>query len=893
MRNLLTLSTKKYFIVFDRIRKNKNEQVFNINLFYVKSIRKNGLSFSFVKTPFFRGHVVFGLDFKNKIRPLNFNKIQNDGSMLPIDPNYLKKLIFASENEFIAFSDQATAEDMSPITQMLDSLQFDKNKIKKFSFCDSCLNDGKFTLLTDSNQIKSFNDKILCPECVLNIVLREAKFAGLISDEKISPKLKDFFNHMILKFKNIKKVLNAIQPDFNPVENRDLTIYDVEKPTSINKKYLEKKVDDLDVPRSFIDILRKSNIFTLLPIQALSIENGLLSKHVNQLIMAPTSGGKTLIGEIAGISHALKEKAKMLYLVPIVALANIRAEEFEKKYAPLKLNIIKKVGESLLDKREDSKLDDLLRADVIVATYEAIDFILRSGNREFLGKIGTIIIDEIQVLIDTERGYLLDGFISRLKSLYKNSQFLYLSATVGEPETLAKKLNSVLIWYNNRPVPIERHLILCLNETIKHNDILKLVKNAFSKTSIYGFRGQTIVFTNTRKNCENLTAYMNNRGIKMRAYHGGLTNDERTIIENEFQTQQIAGVITTAALAAGVDLPASQVIFESLAMGINWLTVAEFEQMLGRAGRLKKHELGLTYLLVQPGKIYSPKMKITEENIAIKLLNGKIKDFELIPDDNRSNTELLAFISMFEREISQEENLEFFNHLINNNYNLDSSLKNLISLKLIQDSEDGKYIITSLGRAFAKSFLTINESLEIIENVKHKKNSMIEIALSLKPLKNIYLSKSIVADLSKNVRMKYLSNNLFTSSVLSLMDANYVKKRKTFSREFVEFITKWTTEIFNCKCKDNPYCECGRLNLEKIILKLRIENKLSIEQIHEYLNENYKITVFKGDLIDYFENFIYSLESIKNIAEGIIGLDGTYKKEILEIPRIIESVRFV
>ena len=74
-------------------------------------------------------------------------------------------------------------------------------------------------------------------------------------------------------------------------------------------------------------------------------------------------------------------------------------------------------------------------------------------------------------------------------------------------------------------------------------------------------------------------------------------------------------------------------IFESLSMGINILTVAEFEQMLGRAGRLKKHDIGLAYLLIEPGKIYSHKTKETEENIAIGLLNGKIKDFELQPDD--------------------------------------------------------------------------------------------------------------------------------------------------------------------------------------------------------------------------------------------------------------------
>ena len=61
-------------------------------------------------------------------------------------------------------------------------------------------------------------------------------------------------------------------------------------------------------------------------------------------------------------------------------------------------------------------------------------------------------------------------------------------------------------------------------------------------------------------------------------------------------------MVTTAALAAGVDFPASQVVFESLAMGIKWLNVHEFNQMLGRAGRPGYHDLGLVYILAEPGR---------------------------------------------------------------------------------------------------------------------------------------------------------------------------------------------------------------------------------------------------------------------------------------------------
>ena len=102
---------------------------------------------------------------------------------------------------------------------------------------------------------------------------------------------------------------------------------------------------------------------------------------------------------------------------------------------------------------------------------------------------------------------------------------------------------------------------------------------------------------------------------------------------------------------------------------------------------------------------------------------------------------------------------------------------------------------------------------------------------------------------------------------------------------------KWINDIFNCNCKDNPYCDCGRKNLEKIILDLRIKEGFTIAQISQYLADEYELLVFKGDLIDYLQNLIYSLESVKNISEGIINLDMTYKKELSEIPKIIENIK--
>ncbi|MFX1239052.1 MAG: DEAD/DEAH box helicase, partial [Promethearchaeota archaeon] len=886
------VQSKKYFIVIDRNRDHRKELLYNVNMYYLKSYNKSKFSFSFVSNPFFKGNVVFGTDFKNKMRPLVFNKILKEGGIEPIDPRMFKKLIMADGIQFLAFSTQSLREDINPILEMLDNLQFDPDKIKKLPICDTCLDERRFTLLEGRSPSVSHSNKLICSECALKIVLRQATSVGLLSTNKISPKLKNFFSHMILKFKNVQKVVNTLKTNFDPIKNREITLYDVEQNPQISKKYFNYDSENLEIPQEFKKVLTNSKIKTLLPIQAMSIEKGLISERKNQLIMAPTSGGKTLIGELSGVSRVLiNKKKKMLYLVPIVALANIRAEEFSKKYKQLNLKVIKRVGESILDRKEDDNIEELNNSHIIVATYEAIDYLLRSGNKNKLGDIGTIIVDEIQTLIDPERGFLLDGLIARLKIIYQQAQYLYLSATIGEPALLAIKLDCELIRYSNRPVPVERHLLLASNEIQKEKFIANLVRAGFSRRSSYGFKGQSIVFTNTRKKCEAIASSLRNKGVNVRAYHSGLTNEERKIIEALFQEQKIAGVIATAALAAGVDLPAQQVIFESLAMGISWLTVAEFEQMIGRAGRLKKHELGLSYLLVQPEKIYSPKMKLTEENIAIKLLKGKIKDFELVPSEERSITELLAYICALNKS-NKDEIYHYYELLINNDYDLDSFLRKLESKKLIRMKENLTFKPIRLGCAIAKSFLTVDEGLDIVDALtKHESKSIVELALELEPLKNVYLSKKMVADLTKDRSTKYLSNNLFTASTLSLLNAENIRKKKSYSREFIDMVLKWHEDIFKCNCKDKPYCECGRINFEKLLLSLRTDDGFSIDQICNYLMDEYEVLVFKGDLTDFFESLIYSLESVLEIATSVQNLKPPYKKEIAEIPNVIKKIK--
>src|SRR5690606_24915058 len=148
-----------------------------------------------------------------------------------------------------------------------------------------------------------------------------------------------------------------------------------------------------------------------------------------------------------------------------------------------------------------------------------------------------------------------------------------------------------------------------------------LVEEEYRKVSSKGFHGQTIVFTNSRARCHQVAEQL---GPKVAAYHAGLTSQERRAVEDRFMRGKPSACVTTAARGAGVDFPASQVIFDALAMGISWLTVQEFEQMSGRAGRPDFHDEGKVVILAEPGATYSRDSATTEEAVAVQLLKGEM-----------------------------------------------------------------------------------------------------------------------------------------------------------------------------------------------------------------------------------------------------------------------------
>jgi helicase len=551
--------------------------------------------------------------------------------------------------------------------------------------CRTCLLEDRVTPLDDATRVR-FGKEFICMDCARKEVRRELGYFTRFG--KISS---SYIESLLTAYRDLDRVLSSLQPD-----GMDLSraLFDrIEAHPVVETS----KVGDLPLPPEF---RAASGVEHLMPVQQLAVGAGLLAGS-DLLVVSATASGKTFIGEMAGLKNLLEGRGRLLFLVPLVALANQKHERFAERYGKIarvslftgrnRLNL----PENRVRGRQDPE------AQVVVGTYEGLDHLLRCGRT--LSSIGTVVVDEIQMLEDRERGHRLDGLIARLKYLAPQAQFLYLSATVGFPHLLAEKLGAHLVTYAERPVPLERFLLF-IERKNKIRFEKQLVEAEFSVLSSKGFRGQTIIFTNSRARCHVIAEAL---GRKAAPYHAGLTAQERRDTERRFAEGKIAVVVTTAALGAGVDFPASQVIFDALAMGREWLTVQEFSQMAGRSGRPDYHDRGKVVILAEPGGAYTRNPEVTEEEVAVRLLRGEMEEVAPSYDLEESSEEFAAHAVVTRGD---EQAIRRISGMMVGE--LEPALPELMARGLVQ-RKGTSLVLSPLGRVMAEHFIGLSRLLEL------------------------------------------------------------------------------------------------------------------------------------------------------------------------------------
>jgi archaea-specific helicase len=568
--------------------------------------------------------------------------------------------------------------------------------------CRLCLLEDKVTPI-DQGQAVKYGRELICLPCARREMRRELTHLNHMGRGALG-----HLDDLLARYRDLDRVIATLLPDKKQGKQ---TLFDRIEAQPVQ---VTTRIEELPLPRAFVDV---AQVESLMPAQQLAVEAGLLFGK-DLLVVSATASGKTFIGEMAGLKNYLEGRGRILFLVPLVALATQKYRRFSERYRDIAQTSLQ-IGQSRIHLRE-TKVDAVSdpRSPILVGTYEGVDHQIRLGRN--LGDIGTVVIDEVQMLEDPDRGHRLDGLIARLKYQAPNAQFLYLSATIGSPKVLAKKLNADLVRYADRPVALDRHLMF-VEKKEKIPAIKRLIEEEYKKISSKGYHGQSIVFTNSRARCHLIADKV---GKHVAAYHAGLTAQERREVEDRFTRGKLAGVITTAALGAGVDFPASQVVFDALAMGISWLSVQEFSQMSGRAGRPDFHDQGRVVILAEPGATYSREAQGTEEEVALRLLKGEMEEVAPEYDIEESSEEFVANAIVCRGDPDALVRIEG---------TMVGSTEPVLDMMLhhhLVKREGGRIQLTDLSRVMASHFIGVERLLAILRLVE-KMDDPIEILTEL------------------------------------------------------------------------------------------------------------------------------------------------------------------
>ncbi|WP_456734277.1 ligase-associated DNA damage response DEXH box helicase [Bradyrhizobium sp. USDA 3364] len=251
-----------------------------------------------------------------------------------------------------------------------------------------------------------------------------------------------------------------------------------------------------------------------------------------------------------------------LYISPLKALAVDIARNLETPVAEmgLPIRIETRTGDTPVSRRQRQRR---YPPDILLTTPEQLALLLASDDAPFLfSSLKRIVLDELHALVTSKRGDLLSLGLARLWTIAPQTRAIGLSATVAEPEQLARFLvpqqggenasADVVTAGGAAPPVVEmldtrerlpwsghsaRHALPEVYELIKHN-----------KT--------TLVFVNTRSQAEMLFQdlwRMNDDGLAIALHHGSLDVAQRRKVEDAMAAGRLRGVVCTSSLDLGVD----------------------------------------------------------------------------------------------------------------------------------------------------------------------------------------------------------------------------------------------------------------------------------------------------------------------------------------------------
>lgn len=284
---------------------------------------------------------------------------------------------------------------------------------------------------------------------------------------------------------------------------------------------------------------------------------------------------------------------RLLWITPLRALAADTHKALEAPIADLGIpwTVETRTGDTKASvrQRQRTRLPTAL-----ITTPESLSLLLsRPEQRELFNDLECVVVDEWHELMASKRGVQTELCLARLRQLSPALRTWGLSATLGNLEEARDTLLGLDTEGRTRPGRLIRGVIpkalsvdALIPETIEHFPWAGHLNTRLLPSVISAIEegGTTLIFTNTRSQCEIwfqslLEARPDWAGV-LALHHGSLDRKARDAVELGLRTGALRAVVCTSSLDLGVDFtPVDRVLQVGSPKG-----VARLIQRAGRSG---------------------------------------------------------------------------------------------------------------------------------------------------------------------------------------------------------------------------------------------------------------------------------------------------------------------
>ena len=489
-------------------------------------------------------------------------------------------------------------------------------------------------------------------------------------------------------------------------------------------------------------------------------------------VVAPTSSGKTFVGELAALK-AIHDGRKAVFLLPYKAIVNEKYEEFQALYRD-RLGI--RVVRCSADYRDQTTAIVRGQYDLALLTYEMF-LGLSVGMPHVLSQMGLVVLDEAQYITDPNRGITVELLLTSLIAARERGiapQVLCLSAVIGNVNGFPEWLGTQLLFTTKRPVPLREGVLDRTGQFqyVDHDGTQKTIQLVDGR-EIYQRRSEAssqdvvvpllkqlvrqgekvLIFRNKKGTTQGCAIYLaaelglppaidalevlpshdlSSTSVALRtaldggtAFHNtNLAAEERVAVERSFRdvNGKVRVLAATSTMAAGINTPANTVVICETEVKVETdrpYTVAEYKNMAGRAGRLGISAAGTSILLaetpIERGRLFRDYVMGSPEPLKSSFTVGKIETWVI---------RLLAQVNRIPRgEVPT---------LLANTYGgflaskrepgwaqstratVEGLINRMLALELLEAEGDG-VSLTPLGRACGSSSLSLPSALRLVE----------------------------------------------------------------------------------------------------------------------------------------------------------------------------------